>query len=138
MKETEIIGIKKIVFYPKEVFAIHYKGKPFSISNLSYKEQRELGVAYPSIGSVNRKCYFTEGNAKIGIKQLPKEIRDKLEIVKYVPVIYQQEKTNIIMEKIQNHCKNCPCNYDCKHHNLDEENCVIEDIINILNDMNIK
>lgn len=83
MRESEIIGIEKIVFYPQEVYALHYKGSPFSISNLSWEEQRKLGVQYPSRGTVTRKCYFTAGHAKTGIKFLPKSIRDQVEIVKY-------------------------------------------------------
>ena len=83
--KSEVVGIQKIVFYPQEVYALHYKGNPFSISNLSYEEQRKLGVQYPSIGSVNRKCYFTKGHAITGLKQLPEEIISSIEIVKYVP-----------------------------------------------------
>ena len=83
--ESEKIGIHKVVLYPKECYCLHYKGKPFSLSKLSYQEQRELGVQYPSIGSISRKVYFTEGYAKTGIKQLPKYFQDKVQIVKYVP-----------------------------------------------------
>ena len=83
--KSEIVGIQKIVFYPREIYALHYKDNPFSISNLSREEQRKLGVQYPSIGSVNRKCYFTEGHAKLGLRQLPEEIVEMIDIVKYVP-----------------------------------------------------
>lgn len=84
-KRSDVIGVYRIVNYPKEVYCLHYKGEPFSIGKLSYSEQREMGVPYPSEGAVMRKVYFTEGNAKIGIRNLPKELRDKVEIVKYVP-----------------------------------------------------
>lgn len=90
--DTEKNGIHKIVKYPQEVYCLHYKGKPFSVSKLSYQEQRELGVQYPSIGGISRKCYFSEGNAKTGIKNLPKCIRDQVEIVKYIPENYQKEE----------------------------------------------
>lgn len=90
--DTEKNGIHKIVKYPQEVYCLHYKGKPFSISKLSYKEQRELGVQYPSVGTISRKGYFTESNAKNGIKHLPKFLREQVEIVKYVPENFQKEK----------------------------------------------
>ena len=89
---SEIIGIQKIVFYPQEVYALHYKGNPFSISNISREEQRKLGIQYPSIGSVNRKCYFTEGHAKSGLKHLPKSIIEMVDIVKYIP---EDEKSRV-------------------------------------------
>lgn len=137
MKNTvEKNGIYKIVSYPKEVYCIHYKDKPFSLSYVSREEQRALGISYPSIGTISRKCYFTEGNAKSGIKHLPERLRDKVEIVKYVPI--QQEKTTKILEILKQHCDNCPCNYDCKKHNLDDMSCVIEDIRNLINNFNIK
>lgn len=124
MRECEIMDIGKIAFYPQEVYVLHYKGSPFSISNLSLEEQRKLGVQYPSRGTVTRKCYFTAGHAKTGIKFLSKPIRDQVEIVKYVPV--QQEKAIKILETLKRHCDNCPCNFDCKNHNLDDMNCVID------------
>lgn len=103
---------------------------------LSWEEQEKLRDSYPSRGIATRKCYFTAGHAKIGIKFLPKSIRDQVEIVKYVPV--QQEKATKILEVLKRHCDNCPCNYDCKNHNLDDMDCVIEDIRNLINDFNIE
>lgn len=89
---TEKNGIHKIVSYPQEVYCVHYKGKPFSLSYVSREEQRALGISYPSVGTVSRKCYFTEGNTKNGIKHLPKFLREQVEIVKYVPENFQKEK----------------------------------------------
>lgn len=136
MIESEIIGVKKIVFYPKEVYALHYKDRPFSINNLNRAEQKKLGIPYPSAGTVTRKCYFSVGHAKTGIKFLPKSIRDKVEIVKYVPVL--SEKTTKILEVLKRHCDSCPCNFDCKNHNLDDFDCIIDDIRNLINNFNIK
>lgn len=93
IRKTEKIGIHKIVTYPQEVYCLHFKGEPFSLSYVSRQEQRDLGIIYPSVGSISRKCYFTEGNAKSGIKSLPKCLRDKVEIVKYVPE--NQKKENL-------------------------------------------
>lgn len=90
--DTEKNGIHKIVKYPQEVYCLHYKGKPFSLSYISKDEQRQLGISYPSSGTISRKCYFSEGNARSGIKNLPKCIRDQVEIVKYVPENYQKEE----------------------------------------------
>lgn len=49
-----------------------------------------------------------------------------------------KEKNKKILKILEEHCKNCPCKNDCKEHNLDDMDCVIEDIINTLNDFNIK
>lgn len=133
---SETIGIEKIIFYPQELYALHYKGQPFSVSNISIEEQRKLGISYPSKGTITRKCYFTEGHAKTGAKLLPKSIRDKIEIVRYVPV--NDEKNKKIIKILEEHCNNCPCKDDCKEHRLDDMNCVIDDIINTLNNFNIK
>ncbi len=89
---TEKIGIHKIVTYPKAVYCLHYKGNPFSLSYVDREEQRKLGISYPSVGTISRKCYFSEGNAKSGIKALPKFLQDKVEIVKYVPENYQKKE----------------------------------------------
>ena len=62
------------------------------MSYVSREEQRALRIPYPSVGTVSRKCYFTEGNAKNGIKHLPKFLREQVEIVKYVPENFQKEK----------------------------------------------
>ena len=35
--DTEKNGIHKIVKYQQEVYCLHYKGKPFSVSKLSYQ-----------------------------------------------------------------------------------------------------
>ena len=136
MRETEIIGVKKIVFYPKEIYSLHYKDRPFSIKKLNRQEQKKLGIPYPSEVTVTRKCYFTKGQAKTGIKFLPESIRDKIEIVKYIPV--QSAKTTKILEVLKRHCDSCPCNFDCKNHNLDDMDCIIEDIRNLINNFNIK
>ena len=85
--KTEKIGIHKIISYPQEVYCVHYKGKPFSLSYVSWEEQRALGILYPNINT-----YFTEGNAKNGIKHLPKFLREQVEIVKYVPENFLKEK----------------------------------------------
>ena len=99
-KDTEKIGIHKIVTYPKEVYCLHYKGMPFSLSNISYEEQRSLGIHYPTLGTISRKVYFTKGNAQSGIKHLPEFLRDKVEIVKYVPE--NQQKLCILGEEFKN------------------------------------
>lgn len=133
--QSEKIGLDKITFYPAEVYTLHYKGNPFTISKISLKEQWELGVRYTSKGTTTRKCYFTAGHAKTGLKRLPKSVREQVEIVKYVP---DQEIKNKISEITKEHCNTCPCNYDCKNHNLDDRDCVIEEIQNYLNNFNIK
>lgn len=66
---------------------------------------------------------------------MPKSVREQVEIVKYVP---EQEIKNKISEIIKKHCETCPCNYDCKNHNLDDQECVIDDILNLINNINIK
>lgn len=96
---TEKIGVHKIVSYPKEVYCLHYNGEPFSLSLIDRKEQRQLGIQYPSIGTVSRKCYFTAGHAKTGIKHLPKFLQDKVEIVKYVPENNQQEELRLFQNQ---------------------------------------
>ncbi len=96
MLEYEKIGLNKITFYPSEIYALHYKDKPFTISKISLKEQWELGVRYASKGTTTRKCYFTAGHAKTGSKLLPKSIRDQVEIVKYVP----EQDYNELKEKV--------------------------------------
>lgn len=83
--EKEIIGLEQIVFYPQEIYALHYKNKPFSISYISYEEQRKRGIQYTRSKASIRKVYFTKGHAITGIKNLPKYLQDKVEIVKYVP-----------------------------------------------------
>ena len=102
MKNTgsEKIGIYKVVTYPKEIYALHYKGEPFSLSKLSYQEQRELGITYPSIGMISRKVYFAKQYAEIGRKNLPKELKDKVQIVKYIPetVCLEDKEFNEIMD----------------------------------------
>ena len=34
-KRSDVIGVYRIVNYPKEVYCLHYKGEPFSIGKLS-------------------------------------------------------------------------------------------------------
>ena len=64
--DTEKNGIHKIVSYPQEVYCVHYKGKPFSLSYVSWEEQRALGIPYPSVGTVSRKCYLRRVTPKMG------------------------------------------------------------------------
>lgn len=98
--EKEVIGIQKIVSYPKEIYALHYKGKPFSISNLSKEEQSEMGISYPAVGTISRKAYFTKRSAEQGLRYLPDEIKDKVQVVKYVPetVCLSDKEFNELME----------------------------------------
>ena len=84
-KDSEIVNYKKITYYEPELYAIHYKGKPFSIGNLSYSEQIKLGIRYLRSPNITRKIYFSKRSAKSSVHYLPEEIRDKIEIVKYVP-----------------------------------------------------
>ena len=35
-------------------------------------------------------------------------------------------------KRLKEHCSNCPCEYDCKNHNLDDMNCPCFDILEIL------
>ena len=100
--KTEKIGIHKIVSYPQEVYCLHFKGDPFSLSYISWEEQRALGIQYPSKGTVSRKCYFTEGHARTGIKNLPKFLQDKVEIVKYVPENQKKENLPLFNSEVQN------------------------------------
>jgi len=63
------------------------------------QEQYEMGVRYASRGTTTRKCYFTQGHAKTGLKLVPEQIRESVAIVKYVP---EKKLKNKILDMINN------------------------------------
>ena len=78
----------KLIPQPEEVYVLYFEGKPFSLSPLSWEErhalEEELGRTIWKCNGTTRKVYFTPGRANAGIKQLPKCLRDKVEVVKYI------------------------------------------------------
>lgn len=44
----------------------------------------------------------------------------------------QTQKLQAISKRLKEHCNNCPCEYDCRNHNLDDMDCPCFDILEIL------
>lgn len=64
----------KTVKKKAEIFAFHLDGQPIHMRNTKYNGCRLV-----------KRVYFTESAAKAGIKHLPSELKDLVEIVKYIP-----------------------------------------------------
>lgn len=90
MGKYEEIENFNIIPQSNEVYALHYKGSPFSLSPFNYQQCIEKGLEWWRMPkSQTRKIYYTLGRAKQGVKQLPKELQDKVEIIKYTPEKYK-------------------------------------------------
>lgn len=86
MGKYEEIDKFNIIPQSKEVYVLHYKGSPFSLSPFNYEQCIEKELPYWQMPKAPpRKIYYTLGRAKQGIRQLPDEMQDKVEIVKYTP-----------------------------------------------------
>lgn len=63
---TEKNGIHKIVSYPQEVYCVHYKGKPFSLSYVSCEGQRALGIPYLALEQFQENVILRRVTPKMG------------------------------------------------------------------------
>jgi hypothetical protein len=73
----------KIKEVEERVYLLYYEGKPLHVVQSSNRY---------SAPRLSKRVYFTERDAKIGIKNLPGGIdREKVEIVAYVPEVKRND-----------------------------------------------